>query len=740
MARNNTGNPIGSDEFLDFQDNVKNLDVAVNAQDPSWPDRFGVARKTWWGMEQDFQQFLLDSGYVNIGDYGPELEITARNQIFWRDGELYRPGAVLELPYTTTGDWATEEELFVAVGDNSLRQELSMPSGSSLVGFQRDEVGSIPRRLDSRGNEYLSVFDFGVEYSESEPQDVAMAAAIDAAVDTGLELRIPYRGTILLRPSIEEQDEAGPNVAALLLRSGLHIRGYGATLKIADGVSTDESPLRHSMFFSNSVLNDIQISGLTLDMNGQNNPISPGRPSDYNRFTNAQICISGTPGGIAGRASNVKISNCKFINNAGVSCIVAGQSNTVGAAIGDNWEIENCDFRNVGLDTDDHSCIFGWTTNFRVLNCRFVNPSPWNLETKLGGLCAIELHASNSRVDGCEVINFYQAVWVSMNFTESITRGIIISDNNFEISSVGIAFWSDNMDWAGGADSLLDQINIHGNTMVMTDADTDVALRAFIQFNAGRQPQRVSFNNNVCRSFSTTKDTVGALVVVTDRQREQVNQACISNNIFAGITTGLVTFFDGDGDSPNVGSISWLDNDVGILVSGSVLPSVDIYLYGPSDGRISELHVSGLSHPSNPIVVDSNEEGRAYVHGQAVFTGMSVIGGITYGDGAFNSKISLDTDAGIAHLNARFSKGSTSIATSNIFILTPIFADADYILNAWAQYSSGGSSLTAIGGSTSQTATVNGPNGPMTSSYPQDFTNLQTLTISGPIPCRRISV
>lgn len=128
MTTYNTGNPIGSVDVKDLYDNAQNLDEAVNTrQAESWNDRLGVARKTWWGMEQDFQQFLIDSGYVNIGDYGPGLEITARNQIFWRDGELYRAGASLELPYTTTGDWGTEEGLFVAVGDQALRQDLVQP-------------------------------------------------------------------------------------------------------------------------------------------------------------------------------------------------------------------------------------------------------------------------------------------------------------------------------------------------------------------------------------------------------------------------------------------------------------------------------------------------------------------------------------------------------------------------------------------------------------------------------------
>lgn len=135
MTTYNTGNPIGSKDPRDLYDNAENLDEAVNTRTAeSWDDRFGVARKTWWGMEQDFQQFLINSGYENIGDYGPGLEITARNQIFWRDGELYRAGAVLELPYTTTGDWGSEEALFVEVGDAALRQELASKNGLALIG------------------------------------------------------------------------------------------------------------------------------------------------------------------------------------------------------------------------------------------------------------------------------------------------------------------------------------------------------------------------------------------------------------------------------------------------------------------------------------------------------------------------------------------------------------------------------------------------------------------------------
>lgn len=138
MTTYNTGNPIGSTAVQDLYDNAQNLDELVNNKTKrSREDRFGVPRKTWWGIEQDFQDFLISSGYVNIGDYGASLNITARNQVFWRAGEIYRAGAALELPYTTTGNWGDEGELFVTVGDQVLRQQLADPDeGAELVGYQ----------------------------------------------------------------------------------------------------------------------------------------------------------------------------------------------------------------------------------------------------------------------------------------------------------------------------------------------------------------------------------------------------------------------------------------------------------------------------------------------------------------------------------------------------------------------------------------------------------------------------
>lgn len=175
----NTGNPVGSRSPKDLLDNSENLDELVNSPTKeSHPDRLGVDRKTWHGMESEFDadqaarqsEFdadqadresewlatLAGAGYVGTGsggafeDYdadGP-LTIDAFNEIFTRSGELYRAKPGTALPYDTTGTWATDEVNFVAVGDAALRSELAGPGGGRLIRDAVSKVASVPELLD----------------------------------------------------------------------------------------------------------------------------------------------------------------------------------------------------------------------------------------------------------------------------------------------------------------------------------------------------------------------------------------------------------------------------------------------------------------------------------------------------------------------------------------------------------------------------------------------------------------
>ena len=94
MTTYNTGNPLGSAAVKDLYDNAENFDTALNDLTAvSWTDRLGNVRLSWVGMErkfgnflnassEQFQQFLISSGYEDLGDYAAGLQITSRNQIF----------------------------------------------------------------------------------------------------------------------------------------------------------------------------------------------------------------------------------------------------------------------------------------------------------------------------------------------------------------------------------------------------------------------------------------------------------------------------------------------------------------------------------------------------------------------------------------------------------------------------------------------------------------------------------
>lgn len=136
MERFNTGNPIDSDNPKDLYDNSKNLDQFVNSTSKiSQPDRFGVERKTWHGMEEEFAEFLAGSSYELLGDYAAGITLESYNQVVRYNGEVYAAALSTDLPYILDGTWATDELFLVNRGEGLLRQDLASSDGAELVGL-----------------------------------------------------------------------------------------------------------------------------------------------------------------------------------------------------------------------------------------------------------------------------------------------------------------------------------------------------------------------------------------------------------------------------------------------------------------------------------------------------------------------------------------------------------------------------------------------------------------------------
>ena len=141
----NTGNPIGSTSPKDLSDNSRNLDYLCLGPDHSYCDRKGVPRKSWAGMEQDFdsdrvrrdsefggdqavrsEQFnrlMASSGFEPPVPYAAGITLERPTQSVTYQGNDYRVKSQF-LPLLTTA-WVIDESKLKLIGDDSLRQELA---------------------------------------------------------------------------------------------------------------------------------------------------------------------------------------------------------------------------------------------------------------------------------------------------------------------------------------------------------------------------------------------------------------------------------------------------------------------------------------------------------------------------------------------------------------------------------------------------------------------------------------
>lgn len=267
MAQYNTGNPVGSTDPKDLYDNAHNFDLGMNdVANPTFVDRLGNTRSTYHGLEEKVEQFLVESAFVDIGDYAPGLVITARNQTFVRAGFSYRY-ATGTLPYTTTGVWASESSLFTIVGDASLRQDLSAANGASNVGFTQSGAGALSRTVLDKLRDFDSVKDFGgiINGAHTAPTASANTAALQAMLNKQVSINLP-KGDIYLGSS----KLTVTNAAVSIIGTGIN-----STRLIFDGdggfVFTENVDVYHVNLYGFSMLQKAKNIGkaITLNCRGQ---------------------------------------------------------------------------------------------------------------------------------------------------------------------------------------------------------------------------------------------------------------------------------------------------------------------------------------------------------------------------------------------------------------------------------------------------------------------------------------
>jgi lysophospholipase L1-like esterase len=135
-------NPLGSSAPQDLYDNAENFDHLSNdLQNEKWKDRFGRDRKTWYGIEKQSDQAMLNYGYITKKSFEVGATLDTPNTVLQleSDGEFYRwdgdwsqpkvvpPGST---PDTTGGIGPGK---WVGVSDASLRGDLAKVSGSDII-------------------------------------------------------------------------------------------------------------------------------------------------------------------------------------------------------------------------------------------------------------------------------------------------------------------------------------------------------------------------------------------------------------------------------------------------------------------------------------------------------------------------------------------------------------------------------------------------------------------------------
>ncbi|EPK3464659.1 sialidase family protein [Pseudomonas aeruginosa] len=158
-VRYNTMNPVepnGSSDFRDLSDNAANLDLAMNAQALTWTNRIGVEQKSWPGILQQVNDFLVGTAFEPVPLIyvdGSELVVPSPSKLIQRGGNLYSVRLPANFPVTLSGNWASDEPLLAVRSDQALRQQLAQPLGSEMIGRGAGTVETAIADLEERATD-----------------------------------------------------------------------------------------------------------------------------------------------------------------------------------------------------------------------------------------------------------------------------------------------------------------------------------------------------------------------------------------------------------------------------------------------------------------------------------------------------------------------------------------------------------------------------------------------------------
>lgn len=175
------------------------------------------------------------------------LDSRGEATIFWDGGYNVR------LENALGGLIWTVENINIAPSASDVIAQLAAPDGSSLVGYLQNGVGAIPRTVEDRLQEKISVFDFMTDAQRADVTSgaglVDATASIEAAATalvSGQTLVFPggtYLVSYIWAPYTDSSPDLpgrGRAVCYIFSKRNITLSGYGATIKcVGHDIATD---------------------------------------------------------------------------------------------------------------------------------------------------------------------------------------------------------------------------------------------------------------------------------------------------------------------------------------------------------------------------------------------------------------------------------------------------------------------------------------------------------------------
>ncbi|HDX9129705.1 TPA: hypothetical protein RQO76_001207 [Klebsiella michiganensis] len=245
------------------------LDEEVTGTGEFYTDRLGVKRLTNTGRNNQFdaaqldranrfEQFLLSSGYVFLGDYedGP-FQFSARNQYIRYNNQYYRLNAATDVGFITSGttaaSFANDVTHFVLMDGDTLRQDLGSSElpGASLVALPYGTVAS--------AIQFFTPEMWGC-VGDGKTDDYANFQSMLDAVPSGATIHLDGRNTYYNAFPVSGRDGSWTISKPLTI----HCNGAKITRRVAD-----TSDGQSSLFFIHNASN---VKLLNVNIDG-NNPL-----------------------------------------------------------------------------------------------------------------------------------------------------------------------------------------------------------------------------------------------------------------------------------------------------------------------------------------------------------------------------------------------------------------------------------------------------------------------------------